>query len=250
MKKSLTVLIPAYNEEQYIERTVKETISYLNKLKILSSYEIIICANGCIDKTVEIARKLSKKYKQVSYLECEKGAGNAIRAGIKKAKKEVVTWVFADGEMDYTFLDRGVALMGDYDFINSRRETEKGGFGVDDTSVRGSKSNYARRFLSYSCRAFAKIWIPLPITEIGVVKMFWSKWAKNKKLKAKNWDIQSDLLMNAGLDKLKMVEIPIRIRIRRHTAVSRLNIFKETRSLFMSIFGTGLKLRLKGARRI
>lgn len=243
--KSLTVLIPAYNEEKYIKSTTIETLNYLKKLN-LNSFEIIVIPNGCTDDTEKIAKEISDKHKEVKCIVSEKGAGNAIKKGIEKASKDVITWAFADGEMDYSFIDRGLKLMDNYDLINGARFISSGKFGVHEDRNKGIKSHFFRRFLSRSCRLFAKTWIPLSISETGILKMFRKDWAqKNLKLKDQNWGIQSEILLQGGLDDLKITEIPISITLKRNAPDSRLNIKKETISLFKTIFKTGLILRLK-----
>ncbi len=243
-KHSLTVLIPAYNEEKYIKSTVLETLNFLkpNRDKI-DSFEIIICINGSTDNTEQIAKKLSEKYPEVRYISTnEKGAGIAIKLGIQAAKKEIISWVFADGEMDYTFLTRGISFMDQYDFINSSRKIS-GHFGVENREV--SFSNLIRKFLSKACRVYTRLMIPLNIYEIGVVKMFKREWAQNKlDLTDSNWGIQSEFLMQASLDDLKIAEIPIEIKRKRDIKDAKLNVIKETYSLFKTITKAGLKIRI------
>lgn len=53
MAKLLSVIVPSYNVEQYLKKTVE---SFL-KCKTLSEIELIIVSDGSTDKTVEIANK-------------------------------------------------------------------------------------------------------------------------------------------------------------------------------------------------
>ncbi len=52
----ISIIIPAYNEEKYIEKTLKsiQNQDYENK-------EIIVVCNGCTDNTKKIAKKYAKK---------------------------------------------------------------------------------------------------------------------------------------------------------------------------------------------
>lgn len=248
--KNITILIPAYNEEKYIKNTTLETLNYLKNLK-LDSFEIIIIPNGCTDNTEKIVNKLSREYKEVKYVVSNKGAGNAIKTGIKESSKDVITWVFADGEMDYTFIERGLKLMKEHDLVNGSRFKESGKFGVDRRSDKKGLSNFLRWFLSYGCRIYTLLMLKLPISEIGILKMFKKDWAqKNLKINSVNWGLQSDILMQAAINNLKIKDIPIKIELKRPTSESRLNVFQEMKSLLKSITRAGIKIRLAKIKKL
>ncbi len=78
----ISVIIPAYNEEKYIERT----------LKAIHGVEIIVVCNGCTDRTEEIARRYTDK---VIVLE-EKGVSRARNAGTKIASHSRFVFMDAD----------------------------------------------------------------------------------------------------------------------------------------------------------
>ncbi|HLD33617.1 MAG TPA: glycosyltransferase, partial [Candidatus Nanoarchaeia archaeon] len=48
----ISIIIPAYNEEKYLEKTFKSI-----KSQTYNNYEIIVVANGCTDNTISIAQK-------------------------------------------------------------------------------------------------------------------------------------------------------------------------------------------------
>src|SRR3989344_2284648 len=52
----LSIVIPAYNEEKYISKTLDSI-----KSQNLKNYEIIVVCNGCTDKTSKIVRKYTNK---------------------------------------------------------------------------------------------------------------------------------------------------------------------------------------------
>jgi len=73
MVKSLSIIIPAYNEEQNLVSIFDEICRQVNKLKL--DYEIIIVDDGSQDSTWEIAKKLSKGNTRVIRHESNKGSG-------------------------------------------------------------------------------------------------------------------------------------------------------------------------------
>ncbi|HIQ49985.1 MAG TPA: glycosyltransferase [Nanoarchaeota archaeon] len=83
----VSVIIPAYNEEKYIEKTLKSV-----KNQSYKNIEIIVVDNNSTDKTSEIA----KKYADKVVVEKRKGASKARNKGAKEAKGEILIFVDAD----------------------------------------------------------------------------------------------------------------------------------------------------------
>ena len=56
----LSIIIPAYNEEEIIESTLGELESYMNKYTGCNSWEIITVNDGSADGTIDILNELQK----------------------------------------------------------------------------------------------------------------------------------------------------------------------------------------------
>lgn len=85
----VTAVIPAYNEEKYISDVINTC------LKTPEIGEIIIVNDGSTDKTLEKLKNFGKKIKIINFLK-NKGKGNAIAAGVKKAKCEYLLFLDSD----------------------------------------------------------------------------------------------------------------------------------------------------------
>ena len=84
----ISVITPVWNEEKRISRCLDSLLSIMLFKKI---YEIIISADGCTDRTVEIVQKYSKKYpfiKLVSFTE-RLGKGGGIINATKIAEGDI-----------------------------------------------------------------------------------------------------------------------------------------------------------------
>lgn len=91
---SISILVPAYNEEDSLEGTVESLIK-LDYPK--DKKQIIIINDGSKDKTADIALALSKKYKNILFIDKpNSGKANSLNQGIKSATGELFAVVDAD----------------------------------------------------------------------------------------------------------------------------------------------------------
>jgi glycosyltransferase involved in cell wall biosynthesis len=97
--KTLSIIIPVYNEEKFIEETVKKV---LKAPSLGLKKEIIIIDDGSKDKTKEKILKLSKKYQNIKVIFKQKneGKGASLKLGFLKSKGDIVLVQDADLEYD------------------------------------------------------------------------------------------------------------------------------------------------------
>ena len=102
----ISVFFPAYNEEKNIEKTVKDSLAVLEK--VASKYEILIIDDGSKDKTGEVADKLARanKFIKVVHHNPNQGYGAALKSGFSNAKYEWVTTIDADGQFDFSEIEK------------------------------------------------------------------------------------------------------------------------------------------------
>lgn len=93
--KTVTIIIPAYNEEKSIERTIESALK-LDYPK--DKLEIIVVDDGSKDDTYKLAKKfLSNKNPKISvFTKTNGGKATALNFGIEKAKGEIVISMDAD----------------------------------------------------------------------------------------------------------------------------------------------------------
>ena len=89
---NLSIIIPAYNEEKRIEKTLREYAGFFG------DDEIYVIINGCKDNTLGVVKKVAKDYGNIRYANFEEkiGKGGAIIEGFKLANKEFIGFVDAD----------------------------------------------------------------------------------------------------------------------------------------------------------
>lgn len=87
----LTVIIPAFNCEKTVARSIKSTGVYSN-----NAIEVIVVNNGSTDNTEQVIKKLAKGHPNIIYAESANGVSNARNKGIKLATGKWVTFLDAD----------------------------------------------------------------------------------------------------------------------------------------------------------
>lgn len=95
MGSLVSIIIPAYNAEEYITDCIKSCIAQTYK-----NIEIIVIDDGSKDRTYEIVQEYSEKYNNIVIIHTEnKGVSNARNLGIESASGEYISFVDADDEL-------------------------------------------------------------------------------------------------------------------------------------------------------
>jgi glycosyltransferase involved in cell wall biosynthesis len=99
MKKitKLSIIIPAFNEEETIAKLIKKVQS--SKLPQQITKEIIVVDDGSTDKTVSILKKITSKQIKTIYQKHNQGKGAAIRRGLEEVTGNVV--IVQDADLEY-----------------------------------------------------------------------------------------------------------------------------------------------------
>ncbi|XP_065357594.1 dolichyl-phosphate beta-glucosyltransferase [Calliphora vicina] len=135
----LSVIVPAYNEEQRMPVMLEECLEFLEeKTKAGNfSYEVIVVSDGSSDGTVSVALKYTKKYtvNKVRVLELieNRGKGGAVRLGMLSARGRNLLFADADGATKFSDYDKLADILpsiaGDWKddavVIGSRAHLEK-----------------------------------------------------------------------------------------------------------------------------
>jgi len=92
----LSIVIPAYNEQARLPRTVLQTIHWCTTRNL--NFELIIVDDGSRDETFALARLFEESDVRVHALACpHMGKGAAVRMGMLNAKGRFVLFMDADG---------------------------------------------------------------------------------------------------------------------------------------------------------
>ena len=134
----ISVIIPAYNEEKSIKKTIDEIVKVMKKNKIYNSSEIIVINDGSDDNTGKIAESCEVIVLNNPH---NMGYGYSLKKGIMYSKNELIVTIDADGTYPFSYMIKML-------------EKKKEGFDL----IVGSRSGkyYRGSFFKNMCRKILK----------------------------------------------------------------------------------------------
>jgi glycosyltransferase involved in cell wall biosynthesis len=96
----LSIIIPAYNEEKRIGRSLDEILNFLSQQRYLA--EVIVVDDGSGDGTAEVVESRAEQYRAAGYdlrvitNDPNRGKGYSVKRGIGNARGEIILFTDAD----------------------------------------------------------------------------------------------------------------------------------------------------------
>lgn len=120
----LSWIIPSYNEERRIEKTIREVDAYLRKKNFPDGYEIIVSNSASRDHTKEIVERLMREIPSLSIRNLEnKGKGWAVKEAMRSAHGGIRLFSDADNSTAPEYFDAMIPLFAEgYDVVISSRD--------------------------------------------------------------------------------------------------------------------------------
>jgi uncharacterized membrane protein YbhN (UPF0104 family) len=103
----VSVVLPAYNEEETIERTVRVTVETLASFLPDDAFEVVVAEDGCTDRTPEIAERLAAGDERVRHLHSDDrlGRGGALEFAFERAAGDTLVYFDTDMATDMRHLE-------------------------------------------------------------------------------------------------------------------------------------------------
>lgn len=122
----LSWIIPAYNEEKRIEKTLQGVDAYLRAKQLSGGYEIIVSNSASTDHTVEIVERLKRDIPNLSLIQLEnRGKGFAVARAMSQAKGAIRLFSDADNSTAPHYFDAMEPFFREgYDVVVSSRDAK------------------------------------------------------------------------------------------------------------------------------
>lgn len=216
----LSIIIPCYNEEESILKTIDTVKDYMSKFDF--GYEIIVVDDGSKDKTYDVISKI-KGIKAVTYSP-NRGKGGAVKEGILNAEGDYVLFMDADLSTDLKAIDELIPMLKEDTIVTGTRHHKD--------SIIPIKQPLKRRITSKGCRVIVNMKFKFNLTDTQCgFKAFPRDFAKKmvEKQIINGFAFDVEYLYIAKLNGYKFKELPVTWRDDRGSTVK---VFKSTLEFF------------------
>jgi len=198
--KKVSLIIPAYNEEQ----TIASVIQDFRTQEVLD--EILIVDNNSKDRTAEIAAEQGARV----ITETKQGYGNALKAGMAHAEGDILILCEADGSFRSSDIMKFLSYIEDADMVIGTRTTKQM---IDQ----GARMTFFIRMANVTVAKFLQmLWLltnETRFTDVGCTyRALWKRTYLELQdgLHATGPDFSTEMMAEALRRKFKVVEIPVK----------------------------------------
>lgn len=213
IQKSISIIIPAYNEESRIKPVLDEICNYIDSKRL--PWNIIVSIDGN-DGTEAIVREIMAQYPFISILRGtgRNGKGGAIKRAVNVSVSDYIMLMDADGSISMDDMFRSLDLLASYDVIIFDRYSKK-----------ENNIPVIRRFASRGFNLLVRgiLGIRVNDTQCGY-KIMKSDYARDafEKILVSNAFFDVALLYYIKKKGARLIEIPVKYR---HGGGSKFNVF-------------------------
>ncbi len=180
---SITLLIPAYNEQATIANFFKESHAVLENLK--ADFEIIVCDDASQDATKSIIERLVVDYPQTRaiYHSSNQGLFKTFEELYQAATKDWVILFPADGQWSPSLLPEAVEALQGHDVVIAAR--------------RHKQYTLFRKINSWMFNGLVKLLYGVDLYDIGAVKLVRRKLLQGIPVKTQSAFSEAERLLKA-----------------------------------------------------
>jgi glycosyltransferase involved in cell wall biosynthesis len=194
--QSLSVVIPAHNEEETVESVVEEVLTVVQHLGI--DYEIILVNDGSTDRTGEIGRALAQRipnFRLIEHSTCHH-YGGSLKAGFTASTKELIAFFPADKQFVFNEIEGLLKKLTLADIVSGYRAYRK--------------DNLIRRFNGFGWNTVVWLLFGYLCRDIDCgFKLFRREILDHVKLVTDGAPIDTELLAGAKVRGYRIAEIEV-----------------------------------------
>jgi glycosyltransferase involved in cell wall biosynthesis len=227
---SISIVIPAYNEEKRLPSTLRAVLSYLQS-RPWSNPEILVVDDGSADGTAAAAERFQQEYPIVRLLRNpgNRGKGYSVRHGMLKARGEWVLFSDADLSAPIEELEGLLAVAH-----QTRASVVIGSRALDRSLIRVHQSKL-RENAGRIFNLFMRVLTGLPFwdTQCGF-KLFSAEAAREvfRRQRIERFGFDAEVLFIAKKLGYHTVEAPVRWS---HSEGTKVSMFRDSLNMFLDL---------------
>ncbi len=204
MSPYLSVIIPAFNEEARIQKTLAAVVRFLRAKPY--EWEVIVVDDGSTDNTMAVVRTVEAAEPRVRHIALpnNQGKGAAVQIGMLDAQGEARLFMDADNSTSIEQVDTLLPFLDAHDVVIGSRRITSAKILVPQPLFREA--------LGFAFRIITRILVPLPVVDSQNGFKLFSKRAAEllfSKLQTKGWSFDVEILLRAKHLGLRIKEVPI-----------------------------------------
>ena len=225
----LSIVIPAYNEERRLPKTLDSIFAYLHERPCRA--EVLVVDDGSSDQTREIVNSLQSRYPALRLVpnEGNRGKGFSVRHGMLEARGEVALFTDADLSTPIEEADKLLAALRNegYDAAIGSRAVDRGLIEVHQSAIREQAGIFFNRMVRWILA------IDFSDTQCGF-KAFRTERARFifEQQRAERFGFDPEVLFLAKRNGLRVAEIPVRWS---HDSATKVNVAGDGLQMFFEL---------------
>lgn len=232
-KHFVSIILPAFNEEAIIEKSLEILTTYLKSKEDIYIWEILVIDDGSTDKTGEIADLIAKNNNLIRIIHhpVNLKLGRALQTGFKNSQGEIIVVLDLDLSYSVDHIERLVEkqIETDADIIIASPYMKNGTV---------SQVPFKRILLSRTVNRFMRFAADAPIhTYTGMVRAYKTEFIKKLNLKTIDYEINPEIIYKALILRARIFEIPAHLdwSFQRKYGKERTSGIKLTRSFLSGL---------------
>lgn len=233
VKPFVSLILPAYNEEAIIEKSIEIILTYLKSLEDRYKWEILIINDGSNDRTGTIAESLSRMNSMIRVIHhpVNLNLGRALQTGFQNAFGDIMVVL----DMDLSYAPDHIEKL-----VSKQVETNADVVIASPYMKNGKVTNvpFFRAFMSRVVNRFMQFAAQEKFhTFTGMVRAYKASFIRTLNLKTKDYEINPEIIYKALILRAKIVEIPAHLdwSFQNGVGKKRTSAMKVTRGFFSGL---------------
>jgi len=222
----LSVVVPAFNEEQRLPKTLQNIRAYLKSRALRA--EVLVVDDGSTDATAKVVEASQRCFPELQLISnsCNRGKGFSVRQGMLEARGEITLFTDADLSAPIEEADKLLAVLreGAYDGAIGSRALDRRLIEIHQSMFREQAGILFNRLVRWLTG------LPFEDTQCGF-KAFRRERTRVlfEQQRTEGFGFDAEVLFLAQLTGLRIAEVPVRWA---HNPATKVNLLSDSVRMF------------------